>query len=178
MRRLGIAQLDDDPLLREPTVEFNLPAEVAVARRIVAELRARAADVRAVHAFRKGMGLAAPQIGFGRRVAIVHTPDVRGPIVLLNPRVVHRSAADEVRFEGCLSFFDVRGKVRRPVHLVVESQALDGTPRTTRFEGSLARLVAHEIDHLDGVLYCDRMAATDVLMPVEHYRATEAAGNY
>ncbi|GAA3384399.1 hypothetical protein GCM10020369_13980 [Cryptosporangium minutisporangium] len=175
---MGIAQRDEDPLLGKPSVEFTLPTEARAARQVVARLRATAAEVRRIHSFRGGMGLAAPQIGVGRRAAIVCTPDARGPIVLLNPRVVDRSAADDVRFEGCLSFFDVRGRVRRPVHLVVEDQAWDGTPRTTRFNGSLARLVAHEIDHLDGVLYCDLMAATDRLIPVEDYRATEAAGNY
>jgi len=171
MRALKIAQDCAGTPLRQPSAPYQLPVEEEAARRAVAALQRKAAKVRRVHSFRTGMGLAAPQIGIRRRVAIVYLADRNQVITLLNPQVVEQSAAVETRFEGCLSFFDVRGQVTRPVHLLVSHQHFDGTTVATAFAGSVARLVAHEIDHLDGILYTERMAAGDRPMPVEHYRA-------
>ena len=79
--------------------------------------------------------------------------------------------ADE-QYEGCLSFFDVRGMVPRPLTITVETTALDGTMVTTVYQRGLARLVAHEIDHLDGLLYTSRMRPGMEPIPVEEYRQT------
>ena len=177
MRVLGITQDGARSALRQPSAEFRLPAEATPARRTVTNLRLRAAAVRRRHTFRTGMGLAAPQIGVRRRAAIVYLVERDELIVLLNPHVVDASDEVETRYEGCLSFFDVRGRVERPVRLVVAHQRPDGSRTTTAFEGSVARLVAHEIDHLDGILYTQRMADERGLLPVERYRETEAAGN-
>jgi peptide deformylase len=78
-------------------------------------------------------------------------------IVQLNPPILGQSEETDEQFEGCLSFFDVRGLVRRSVRLTVESARLDGSRHACVFEGALARLVAHELDHLDGRLYLHRM---------------------
>jgi len=86
-------------------------------------------------------------------------------VVLINPRVVGESAERDEQYEGCLSFFDYRGLVRRPPRIDVEHARYDGTRVTTRFERAMARLVAHEIDHLDGRLYVDRMNAESSLVP-------------
>ncbi|MFG1923946.1 peptide deformylase [Cryptosporangium sp. NPDC048952] len=172
MRTLDITQDSVESSLRLPSTDFGLPAEAAEARRTIAKLRQRAAQVREIHTFRTGMGLAAPQIGIHRRAAIIYLAEQDDVITLLNPRIQEQSTAVETRFEGCLSFFDVRGQVARPVHLLIAHQRLDGTQVTSAFEGSVARLVAHEIDHLNGVLYTQRMAAGDRPIPVEHYRRT------
>jgi peptide deformylase len=92
------------------------------------------------------------------------------PLTLLNPRVVDASTEQDEQYEGCLSFFDVRGQVRRPLGLHVEHARWDGTRVITTFENAMARLVAHEIDHLEGRLYTDRMAPGVPLVPVEEYR--------
>ena len=70
--------------------------------------------------------------------------------MLLNPRVVDASAETDEQYEGCLSFFDVRGLVPRPLRIDVEHARLGRHPRITSFEHGMARLVAHEIDHLRG----------------------------
>jgi peptide deformylase len=76
--------------------------------------------------------------------------------------------ADE-QYEGCLSFFDVRGTVQRPLRIDVEHTDLDGITHITRFEHAAARLWAHEIDHLHGKLYTDRMPPGINPVPVERY---------
>jgi peptide deformylase len=104
-------------------------------------------------------------------------PDVE-PIVLLNPRVVDESGETDRRYEGCLSFFDYRGLVTRPLRIEVEHARYDGTRIITSFEQAVARLVSHEIDHLEGKLYVDRMAADATLVPVEEYDQTGQPWHY
>ena len=100
------------------------------------------------------------------------------PIVLLNPRVVGESMERDEQYEGCLSFFDYRGLVRRPLRVDVEHARYDGTRVITSFERAMARLVAHEIDHLEGRLYVDRMSAESNLVPVAVYRQTGKPWDY
>jgi len=176
MRELGIVQ-DGDPILRQPAAPFALPTEAEDARRLVAQLQAAIERVRQVHTFSKGVGMAAPQIGVGRAAALVRPPG-GPPIVLLNPRVVEESSRTDEQYEGCLSFFDVRGLVRRPLTLHVEHQDVTGQRRITIFENGVARLFAHEIDHLNGVLYLDRLAAGDGVIPVERYGGSGSTWSY
>jgi len=175
MRRLGIVQ-EGDPVLRERARPFQLPEEAEDARRIVAELQSAMERVAQVHVFGKGMGLAAPQLGISRAAAVIRPPHLE-PITLLNPVVVEESGDDE-QYEGCLSFFDVRGLVPRPLVLHVEHQDIDGQRRITIFRRGDARLVAHEIDHLDGRLYTDRMRPGVSPIPVSEYRGTGTSWSY
>ncbi|MFF8617957.1 peptide deformylase [Streptomyces sp. NPDC015350] len=170
MKSIGIVQ-EGDPVLTQSTQPFNLPREEQAARDVVMALHAAAERAAKVHNFSKGMGVAAPQVGVARRAAIVRPPE-GGVIVLLNPTVVDASAEADEQFEGCLSFFDVRGKVPRPRSLQVEYQDFDGQARTTTFTDGLARLVAHELDHLDGVLYVSRMAPGTEVITVAEYKGT------
>jgi peptide deformylase len=135
---------------------------------VIAQLASAMERVEKAHTFGKGMGIAAPQIGIGRAVALVRTPDGE-TITLINPRVIEEAPGDE-QYEGCLSFFDVRGMVPRPLVLHVEHQDIDGKRRITIFDHGTARLVAHEVDHLSGVLYTDRMASGRIPIPVSEYR--------
>lgn len=178
MRNLGIVQ-DGAPILRQAASPFDLPREADAARAAVDRLFAFLERITAVHVFGKGMGLAAPQIGIGRAVAIVQPADhTAEPIVLLNPRIVGQSEDTDERYEGCLSFFDVRGMVPRPLRLDVEHTSLTGERRTTTFERALARLVAHEIDHLHGHLYTDRMRPGVQTIPIEEYPGAGTAWTY
>src|SRR6185437_12424195 len=121
------------------------------ARSVIAELHAAIRRADTIHNFAKGMGVAAPQLGIRRAAAVVRTPDGEY-ITLLNPQVIGESAETDEQYEGCWSFFDVRGKVGRPLAIEVEHQEVDGGRRITTFTSAIARLAAHEIDHLFGVL--------------------------
>ncbi len=159
MRWLGIVQeADSEPVLRTEARPFDLPREAEVARRVASELVAKLERVSQEHTFAKGMGLAAPQI----------TPD-RGMITLLNPQIIGYSSATDEQFEGCLSFFDERGLVPRARTIEVQHQTVDGHTSITSFSEGVARIVAHEIDHLDGLLYRSRMRDGVKTISVEEY---------
>lgn len=177
MRALGIVQ-DGDPVLRREATPLDLPTEAADAQRVVAELQAAADRVATAHTFGKGMGLAAPQIGIDRAAALVRPPDGGEAIVLLNPRVIEASTDADEQYEGCLSFFDVRCRIPRSLAIHLEHQDLDGTRRITRFDRGLARLIAHEVDHLHGVLCRDHLPGDRQPIPVEHYRGTGNSWHY
>ncbi len=108
-----------------------------------------------------GVGLAAPQVGEGRRVIVVDVSAVEKdvpPMALVNPEIVaHRGMVEAT--EGCLSIPGVEGVVARPEFVTVKGLNELGEP--VRFEagGLLARALQHEIDHLDGVLFIDRLSA-------------------
>lgn len=174
MRALGIRQVGE-PVLSEPAERFELPREAEDAQRIVAELIDRATLVSGVHRFEHGMGLSAPQLGVPRAAAVVIPPE-DAPIVLLNPTVVDLSVETVDGYEGCLSFFDVRGLVPRPRAVDVEHFGRLGERRLTRFRFGMARLVLHEIDHLNGVLYESRMRLGARTISVEEYRQLVGGG--
>ncbi|MBC2879315.1 MULTISPECIES: peptide deformylase [Streptomyces] len=178
MAGAGIIQ-DGDPVLAATAPHFDLPAEADQARDTIRDLLAAIDRVKALHTFGKGMGIAAPQLGISRSAAVIVPTDTGAePIVLLNASVAEASADEDVQYEGCLSFFDVRGRVPRPLHIIVEHTDLDGTPRLSRFDHATARLVAHELDHLNGVLYRQRMRPEEKLLPVEEYWGTGRQWSY
>ncbi|MFI9772062.1 peptide deformylase [Streptomyces sp. NPDC052415] len=172
MRDLGVVQ-HGAGILAEPARPFTLPAE-----RDNAELFAAIERIGQVHPFAKGMGIAAPQIGIGRAAAVVQPPAEAPAIILLNPRITDHSDDADEQYEGCLSFFDVRGLVPRPLKITVETTNLTGETVTTVYERGLARLIHHEIDHLDGLLYTARMPTDVTAIPVEEYRQTGRAWAY
>ncbi len=167
MRAAGVVQRGA-PILTTPARRFDLPADRALAEEVIERLRETLGRVMSLHHFSKGAGIAAPQVGIGWAAAIVR-PTGGADIVLLNPTIVASASEHDEHYEGCLSFFDVRGQVPRPTVIDVRHQLPDGTPVETRFDRALARLVAHEIDHLDGVLYPERMHPGVPLVPVSEY---------
>ncbi|MGW5659473.1 peptide deformylase [Streptomyces sp. NPDC003758] len=177
MRDLGVVQHGAD-ILTEPVRAFDLPAERDEAEHIVDELFAAIERIGQVHPFAKGMGIAAPQIGIARAAAVVLPPDDAPAVILLNPRITEHSAETDEQYEGCLSFFDVRGLVPRPLRISVEATTLAGETTTTVYERGLARLIHHEVDHLDGLLYTARMRTGVEPIPVEEYRQTGRAWAY
>ncbi|MGW2255838.1 peptide deformylase [Kitasatospora sp. NPDC001660] len=178
MQSLGVVQ-QGTPILNRPAEPFDLPTEHAAAQAVIDELFAAVEQIGRVHSFAKGMGLAAPQIGIPRAAALVLPPTAgAGPIILLNPEITAVSEEADEQYEGCLSFFDVRGMVPRPLRMDVTATSLDGAITTVTYEFGLARLIAHEIDHLDGLLYTDRMRPDVRPIPVEEYRGTGSTWAY
>ncbi len=107
-----------------------------------------------------GVGLAAPQIGVSRQIAVIN-PEPGNDATLLkmvNPRIVASSDELETIEEGCLSVPGIRGEVARHAWVEVVYRDEKGVERSLRAEGLLARIVQHELDHLNGVLFIDRLS--------------------
>jgi peptide deformylase len=107
-----------------------------------------------------GVGLAAPQVGEDCRILIhdVETKEKRGSYqVLINPLIVEREG-EQVTEEGCLSVVDYRANVRRAARICVRAIDWHGKPVEREYENLLAIVVQHEIDHLDGILFIDRIS--------------------
>ena len=101
-----------------------------------------------------GCGLAAPQVGILRRVCVVDVGE--GPIEMVNPVIVDESGVQE-EAEGCLSLPGEYGVTRRPMRVTVKAQNRKGESFTVSGEGLAARAFCHEIDHLNGILYIDKV---------------------
>lgn len=101
-----------------------------------------------------GLGLAAPQVGEGRRVLVA---DVDGRIIVLIDPVIDAREGEEIATEACLSIPGVIGPVRRSTSVTVRGKNRRGRGVTLHAEGLLARVLQHEIDHLDGILFLDRV---------------------
>ncbi len=122
-----------------------------------------------------GVGLAAPQVGVSVRVILAGSfPTPRAPdrplvptAALINPRVVWASAATELAWEGCLSFLQYRVRVVRPRAVRVEYLTPAGTETRVEASGFYARVLQHEIDHLDGILTLDRAASPEDVEPAD-----------
>lgn len=117
----------------------------------------------------EGIGLAAPQINIHQRVVIVRLgatygsqEECQAPIALVNP-VIMEARLEKRDFDGCLSFPGLYGETVRPHHLRVSGLDEEGLPFDRIFEGFNAVLVHHEIDHLDGILFIDRIERLDDL---------------
>ncbi|HEX9671334.1 MAG TPA: peptide deformylase [Thermoanaerobaculia bacterium] len=140
-----------DPVLREvcpPVTDFGGASLRKLARDLVETMHAA-----------PGVGLAAPQVGLTVRLAVVDLTVGKEPEelrVLVNPEVLEPEGK-EVEEEGCLSIPGLLDKVERPARVRVRAQDVDGTPFELVAEGWLARAVCHEVDHLDGVLFTDRL---------------------
>ncbi len=102
----------------------------------------------------EGVGLAAPQVGLLRRFCVIDVGE--GPIELINP-VITATSGEQTDNEGCLSLPGKFDEVTRPMKVTVRAQDRFGKNFTVTGEGLLARALCHEIDHLDGVLYIDRV---------------------
>jgi peptide deformylase len=101
-----------------------------------------------------GVGLAAPQVGVRKRVIVVDVS--QDPIVVVNPEI-GAAEGEQVGLEGCLSVPDLVGEVPRAEWVVVKGLNRQGKPVTVEGEGLLARVLQHEIDHLDGILFIARL---------------------
>lgn len=102
----------------------------------------------------EGVGLAAPQVGILKRIVVIDVGE--GPIVLINPEIV-KTEGSYVDMEGCLSIPGESAEVERPEKVTVRAMDENGVVREIEGEELLARAFCHEIDHLDGILYVDKV---------------------
>ena len=127
-----------------------------------------------------GVGLAAPQIGVPLRVCVIDITvgKRRGDLItLINPEFVSREGM-QVDDEGCLSVPGFTASVARPARVVVKGLNRDGQPITIEGEGLLARALQHELDHLDGTLFLDRLRGIKRDLIVRKIRKLEKAGKW
>ena len=123
------------------------------------ELRALIRDMFETMYDAEGIGLAGPQVRVSRRVLVVDVHDEQHPpFALINPRVVEASRETEKGDEGCLSIPGLAALVERPTRVLVEGLNDRGEPVRYEADGLLGRCLLHEIDHLDGVLFIDRLS--------------------
>ncbi len=136
------------PVLRErakPVAEIN-GSVVALAQ-----------DMReTMHAF-SGVGLAGNQVGVLLRIITVLHPEKKEDLVVINPEIAFAGEEKEIGEEGCLSIPEIYGKVERARQILVRGMDLKGREVEILAEGLFARILQHEIDHLDGVLFVDRL---------------------
>jgi peptide deformylase len=123
---------------------------------VTPEIRLIIADMTETMYDEVGIGLAAPQVGIPKRLIVIADEEGRGVQALLNPAIVERGG-EMTGEEGCLSIPGVFAPVTRAAWVKVEARSVDGKPLTINARGLRARVLQHEIDHLDGVLFIDRV---------------------
>jgi peptide deformylase len=105
-----------------------------------------------------GIGLAAPQVGILKRIIVVDIG--QGPLVMVNPDILEKDG-EQIINEGCLSVPNKNGNVKRPEKLKVTYTDLEGDKHTIKTEGLLSVVISHEVDHLNGVLFIDKVIEED-----------------
>ncbi|HEY0810719.1 MAG TPA: peptide deformylase [Longimicrobiales bacterium] len=140
-----------DPVLRQ---RANEVAEVSeVTRQLIRDM------FETMYA-EEGVGLAAPQVGISERIIVVDPQQDDLPaFALINPEILEASKETEKGEEGCLSIPGLRELVERSQRVVVRGLTPEGQARQLDLEGLPARIIQHEVDHLDGVLFIDRVSA-------------------
>ena len=120
----------------------------------------------------QGIGLAGPQVHEGIRLFVAGVDDdesTMSPVVIINPEVSQVGSAVEADWEGCLSIPDIRGRVSRAVDIRIRALDRHGKPISMTANGFPARVIQHETDHLNGVLFFDRMTSFESLTFLDEY---------
>ncbi len=140
-----------DPVLRRKTkgVSTLLPRHRTLIYNMIATILEQ-----------EGVGLSANQVGSTARIAIVYLPTMANPLVLINPRLLKRKGRYRTT-EGCLSLPGFRGTTERFERVTVRAVDMSGEVFTLEAEGLLAHVIQHEVDHLDGKLYLERLVTPD-----------------
>jgi peptide deformylase len=169
-----IAQLGH-PVLRTPAARVALPAADA--------LRALVDDMRETMRDANGVGIAAPQVYESSRLFIVASrpnprypdaPLMEEPEVVINPEILERSDELVKGWEGCLSIPGFRGHVPRHRRIRARYQTLDGREVEAEFVDFVARIFQHEFDHIEGVVFLDRLESTRDVVTEREYQKRHA----
>ncbi|MCR3921251.1 MAG: peptide deformylase [Firmicutes bacterium] len=137
-----------DPVLREKTNQV---------KKITPQVIKLLDDMAETMYDAEGVGLAAPQVGIAKRLVVIDIRDETGLLKLINPKIIARSG-EETAVEGCLSFPGIAGEVERAENVTMEALDPSGKKIKITASGLLARACQHELDHLDGVLFVDRVS--------------------
>ena len=151
---------DTDPILRQPTVNFDFNSGV--------DPEQLSKDMAEVMFNNGGLGLAAPQVGLNYRMFLMGDPE--SAVACFNPRIIEVSEETTYDVEGCLSFPGLFLKVQRPKEVVTEFTDSNGELQTMTFTEIMARCFCHELEHLDGVLYTDKVAKLTLQMAQKKQR--------
>ena len=158
-----------DPVLREPAEEVEAVDD---------DVRGLVGDMLETMYHADGIGLAAPQVGVSRRVIVVDLgnsdEDGVGTVALVNPRVVEAGRQKDKAPEGCLSIPGLEEVVERPDTVTVEGLTPEGEPFSREVSGLLSRALQHEIDHLDGILFIDRVSPFKRRMLMKKWQKSRA----
>lgn len=138
---------DGDEILRKKSREVEVVDDKI--REILEDM------VETMHKY-NGVGLAAPQIGLLKRLIVIDLYDDKGPIKLVNPEIIKEKETQEVE-EGCLSFPNKFAKIIRPEEVTVKALNENGKTVKISAKGLLAQALSHEIDHLNGILFVDKI---------------------
>lgn len=133
--------------------------------RIDASIKKLVADMIETMHNEEGIGLAAPQVGVSLRVAVLQM-EQEEPVVIINPKIVKRSG-ERIVMEGCISVPGYQGEVMRSIAVTVKALNEQGKEIRIKAEGLMAQALEHEIDHLNGVLYIDRVESEENLHKIE-----------
>ncbi len=165
LRALSHVRQLGDPVLRTPASRVEVFDEA---------LREEAARMVDLMFDARGVGLAAPQVGRLRRLIVIHPSEEAEAVALVNPDITWRSEEEEPAPEGCLSIGEIVVEVSRSLAIRVQAQDLSGQPLELDAEGFGARVIQHEIDHLDGILILDRTTPEERKEALRQLRTGEA----
>ncbi|MBS4008301.1 MAG: peptide deformylase [Clostridium sp.] len=144
---IRVIRTKEDPALREVALEV---------KKITPQIRKLLDELAETMYAADGVGLAAPQVGIAKRLIVIDVQDENGLLKLINPLIIERKGREKAA-EGCLSFPGVAGEVERDETVTVQATDPDGNTLQICASGLLARAFQHEIDHLDGILFVDRV---------------------
>jgi peptide deformylase len=157
-----------DPVLRQKAEPVSA---------ITADMRKLIGDMFDTMYAEEGVGLAAPQVGISERIIVVDPhDDETEPFALINPEILDAGAETEKNEEGCLSIPGIRDLVERSVSVRVRGLTETGEVRELEAEGLLSRILQHEIDHLNGVLFLDRLSPLKRSMAMKKWQKTKPEG--
>jgi len=166
------------PLMRYGADVLHLPA--ATVTEVTPEIDRLITDMVETMYAAPGIGLAAPQVGVPLRILVIDLSigrDPKGLITMINPEFVERGGM-QLEEEGCLSVPGFNATVVRPLRAIVKGLDREGHPQQIEGEGLLARAFQHEIDHLDGMLFVDRLRGIKKEMIVRKIRKLAKAGKW
>lgn len=171
MKRYPIAELGDPVLRAKCKLVARAEIKTPAFRRLLVDMFFTMHE-------ENGIGLAAPQIGISKRLAVIEIYENKNrrkvsffpKTVLINPRILRRSKKTVPSLEGCLSFMGIRGVARRSVAIEVAYTDENGKNIRRTLSGFPAVVFQHEIDHLDGLVYLDRVADIKTVMTEKEYQ--------
>jgi len=144
---LSVQTNQDNPILRQKAQEV---------KEINAQIKQLILDMIETLAANNGLGLAAPQVGQLLQIIIAKPEPDKEVLVLINPQIKKTSRKKEIITEGCLSLPNLSVPVERSIKITVQGLALNGESVKIKAKGLLARIIQHEIDHLNGILIIDK----------------------